>query len=496
VRRTAAAALVLLGALLGALTLATAPAGAQDAIEACPEDLETIEATDSVVHIAKVAGLIDPVMQSYVLDELQRAEEDDALALVIWLNSNGSILDEEDYTELATRLDSSSVPIVIWVGQSGASATGGAAELIGVADMVGVSAGSTIGETGPARLPASFGPAFGDATERLETATIGADEAIQLGISEGPTSDVSTIGTFLTLIPGYEVVQCQDLSLVPAADGSTSDGNTSDGSTSDGSTSDGSTSDGSTSDGSTSDGSVAPTDAAAGTPGLRTISTTRNELSGLPLISQLFHTVASPEVAYLLFALGLGLLLFELYTAGIGVAGVVGAGLLALGCYGLAVLPTRWWGIGLLILSILLIAVDVQTNVPRYYTAAGLGAFVLGTFTLYQAGPDGVSMSWVTIIAGIIGAFLYAYTGMPSMVRTRFSTPTIGRQWMIGEMGEAVTDVSPEGTVKIRDVSWRAITNRATPVTAGEPVRVVGLDRLVLEIEPEEGGAKDYRERG
>ncbi|MGI9613372.1 MAG: NfeD family protein [Acidimicrobiales bacterium] len=467
VRSAVGAVLVLLAAVAASLTVAVAPAAGQDAIEACPDDLETIEATDSVVHVAKVAGLIDPVMKSYLLDELARAEDDDALALVIWLNSNGSVLDAEDYVDLATQLEASSLPIVVWVGQSGASATGGAAELIGVADLVGVSAGSTIGETGPARLPDSFGPAFGDATERLETATIGADEAIQLGISEGPVNDVSTIGTFLTLIPGYEVVQCQDLSLVPA-EGDSADG---------------------------TDGGVDGADQAAVTPGLRTISTTRNELSGLPLISQLFHTVASPEVAYLLFALGLGLLLFELYTAGIGVAGVVGAGLLTLGCYGLAVLPTRWWGIGLLLLSILLLAIDVQTNVPRYYTAAGLAAFVIGTFTLYPGGPDGVSMSWVTIIAGLIGAFLYAYAGMPSMVRTRFSTPTIGRRWMIGEMGEAITDVSPEGTVKIRDVSWRAMTNRATPVKAGDSVRVVGLERLVLEIEPEEGGAKDYRER-
>ena len=108
----------------------------------------------------------------------------------------------------------------------------------------------------------------------------------------------------------------------------------------------------------------------------------------------------------------------------------------------------------------------------------------------------GVRMSWVTVGAGLIGAALYAWGGMPSMVRTRFSTPTIGRKWMIGEIGEAITDVSPEGTVKVRDVSWRAITNRATPVKAGDPIRVVGLDRLVLEIEPEEGGAKDYRQRG
>ena len=141
-------------------------------------------------------------------------------------------------------------------------------------------------------------------------------------------------------------------------------------------------------------------------------------------------------------------------------------------------------------------AVDVQTNVPRFYTAVGAwGVRRLGRSPSTREVPTACRCRGSRLIAGLVGAFLYAYTGMPSMVRTRFSTPTIGRRWMIGEMGEAMTDVSPEGTVRVRDVSWRAITNRATPVKAGESVRVVGLDRLVLEIEPEEGGAKDYRQR-
>jgi membrane-bound serine protease (ClpP class) len=148
-------------------------------------------------------------------------------------------------------------------------------------------------------------------------------------------------------------------------------------------------------------------------------------------------------------------------------------------------------GLSLLVLSFLALAVDVQTGVPRLYTPVGLVLFALGTWQLY----DGVTMSWVTGLAGIIGAVLYAYAGMPSMVRTRFSTPTIGRRWMIGELGDAVTAVSPDGTVRIRDAVWRASTNRATPIAPGDRVRVVGLDRLVLEVEPEAGGARDYRDR-
>jgi membrane-bound serine protease (ClpP class) len=81
------------------------------------------------------------------------------------------------------------------------------------------------------------------------------------------------------------------------------------------------------------------------------------------------------------------------------------------------------------------------------------------------------------------------------MVRTRFSTPTIGREWMVGELGRAVGDVDPDGTVLIREALWRARVNRATPVPAGETVRVVALDGPVLEVEPEEGGARDYRDR-
>ncbi len=86
------------------------------------------------------------------------------------------------------------------------------------------------------------------------------------------------------------------------------------------------------------------------------------------------------------------------------------------------------------------------------------------------------------------------YSGMPAMVRTRFGTPTIGRDWMVGEEGTAVTDVDPDGTVRISGALWRARTNRATPIDEGDVVRVVEIDGLLLEVEPEQGGAMDYRE--
>jgi membrane-bound serine protease (ClpP class) len=213
--------------------------------------------------------------------------------------------------------------------------------------------------------------------------------------------------------------------------------------------------------------------------------------SSLPVHEQLFHTVSSPAVAYLLLLIGLSLIIFEFFTAGVGVAGLVGAGSFVLSCYGLANLPVRGWALGLLVLALFGFSVDVQTGVARLWSVIGVGALVIGSLFLY----DGFSLSWITLLVGIVGTSLAMVGGMPAMVRTRFSTPTIGREWMIGEAGEAVTAVSPEGVVRVRGALWRARTNRATPIGADDPVRVVEVDGLLLEVEPIEGGAVDYREK-
>jgi membrane-bound serine protease (ClpP class) len=217
--------------------------------------------------------------------------------------------------------------------------------------------------------------------------------------------------------------------------------------------------------------------------------TGQTRFSQLSLVDRLMHTVASPPVAYLCFVMGMALLLFELFTAGVGVAGVVGAGAFVLGCYGLAVLPTRPAAALLLVFAMVGYGIDVQTGVPRLWTGLATAAFVLGSVLLY----DGVSLSWITLLAGVIGMTVAMLAGMPAMVRTRFSTPTIGREWMLGEEGQARTAIDPDGVVVVRGAPWRARTNRATPLRAGDPLRVAAIEGLLLEVEPLVGAAKDHR---
>ena len=186
-----------------------------------------------------------------------------------------------------------------------------------------------------------------------------------------------------------------------------------------------------------------------GTPRRDTIATVR--FAKLGLVDQLFHTVASPAVTYLLLLIGLTLLIFEFFTAGVGVAGVVGAACLVLACTGLAVLPARGWAVGRARAG----DGGVRRRRPGRHPAlldrrrhrADRGRQPAAVRT----DLPGVTLrpSWITLLAGIGGTILAFVVGMPSMVRTRFATPTIGREWMIGELGDVVEDVDPDGVVSV-----------------------------------------------
>lgn len=210
----------------------------------------------------------------------------------------------------------------------------------------------------------------------------------------------------------------------------------------------------------------------------------------LGLLPRLLHSAASPSVAYLFLVVGLALVILELYTAGIGAAALTGAACVVLASYGLGVLPTRPFAVGLILLGMLGYAIDVQAGAPRAWTVIGTVALAGGSLFLYE---DGLAPSPLVLVIVVVGVGLLMVAGLPAMVRSRFSTPTVGRESMVGELGSALAAIDPEGTVEVRGAPWRARTNRATPIGAGEGVRVVGIDGLLLEVEPEAGGAKDYR---
>ena len=404
------------------------------------------------VDVFEVSGLIDDIMVEEIDQAIERATTGDAQALILQMNSRAAVVSRSEMARLAERIHTADVPIAIWVGPSGSRAYGLPAQLLAVADVTGMAPGTRIGRTGTPLTVPGVDIEFGQATEELRSGTLGFQEARRLGALKLTTSDegVPVLRNMVFALDGLDLGGGGLDTVIERLD---------------------------------DDGTV-----------VRDATTVR--FSKLDALPRLLHTVASPPVAYLLFTIGLALLIFEFFTAGVGVAGLVGAVSAVLGSYGLGALPVRGWAIALIIVAMLALAVDVQVGIPRFWTGVGLVLYAVGSWTLFQP-VDGASLrpSWITLVAGIGGTALAFIVGMPSMVRTRFATPTIGREWMVGQMGTAVGAIAPEGIVRVGDSQWRARTNRATPIDAGAPARVVSIDGITLEVEPEEGAARDYRER-
>ena len=405
------------------------------------------------VDVLQVSGLFDPIVINAIDEAIERSEADGAQALVLQINSRGAVVGREEIESLLERVADAPLPVAVWVGPSGARLYGTPAQLLAVADVSGMAPGSRVGYTGVPLSPNGVTVDFGAAEPALRNGSLGLTDARRLEVFRQRISDegIPTIVSMVNALDGYEEagVVLETTEEVVLDDGT-----------------------------------------------VRRDTTATVRFSKLGLIDQLFHTVASPAVTYLLLLIGMALLVFEFFTAGIGIAGVVGAACLVLACTGLVTLPARGWAVALLVAAMLAFAVDVQVGIPRTWTGIGIVLTAVGSFWLFEPLPGGtLRPSWITLLAGIGGVALAFVVGMPSMVRTRFATPTIGREWMVGELGEVIDSVDPDGVVSVRGARWRARTNRATPVLAGEQVRVIAIDGVTLEVEPLEGAARDHRER-
>jgi membrane-bound serine protease (ClpP class) len=454
--RTLAIVLLGLAAMLG--IAGSAAAGSATPDETAPSETSLTSASDdpapsvAAVDVLQVSGLFDEIIVAAVSDAIERAAEQGAQALVLQVNSRGAVVGDAAMTDLLQQIADAPVPIAVWVGPSGARLYGTPAQILAVADVTGMAPGARVGYTGaPLELDGAEID-FGIATDALHDGSVGLSDARSLQVFKQRISDegIATIANMIDALDGYE---------------------------------EGGTVLDTTTEITTDDGTVQRD----------TIAVVR--FFKLSLLHQLFHTVASPAVTYLLLLIGLALLVFEFFTAGVGVAGVVGAVSLILASSGLDALPARAWAVGLIVLAMVAFSIDVQVGLPRAWTGIGIVLTIVGSMFLFEPLPgSSLRPSWITLLAGIGGIMLTFIVGMPSMVRTRFATPTIGREWMVGETGSVVERVGPDGVVEVGTARWRARTNRATPVEPGELVRVVAIDGVTLEVEPLEGAARDYRE--
>ena len=200
------------------------------------------------------------------------------------------------------------------------------------------------------------------------------------------------------------------------------------------------------------------------------------------LREKILITISNPNVAYILFLIGLVGLYFEFAHPGVILPGVVGGISLILAFFALQTLPVNYAGVLLILFAVVLFVAELLVASHGILTVGGIISFVLGSIMLFESPDPALRVAWDVLILAVVVTSLFFAGIITLALRAQMRKTQTGQQGMIGAEAEAVTDVTESGgKVDLKGEYWNARSRR--PLEKGSRVRVVRIEGLVLEVE-------------
>lgn len=200
------------------------------------------------------------------------------------------------------------------------------------------------------------------------------------------------------------------------------------------------------------------------------------------LRQRIISAIADPNIALVLLVIGALLIYVEFTSPGMIAPGVFGAILALLGLSALSVLPINWLGVALLVLSLTLFVLEAKFASHGVLAVGGAISMVLGAVLLVNSPIPEMRVHLATAVALAVPFTLITVLLLSLVLRARRAKVETGGEGMVGETGSAITALAPEGKVFVHGEYWDAVALR--PVEAGARVKVVGIDKLRLTVEP------------
>lgn len=193
----------------------------------------------------------------------------------------------------------------------------------------------------------------------------------------------------------------------------------------------------------------------------------------------LVGTLVDPNLAFLLFIIGLGGILFEVLHPGLSVPGVVGLFSLVFAAVMFELLPVTVAGLVLLVAGVAFLLVEAHHPGVHLPGIAGLISLVLGGLLLYDAGAlVRVSRPFLALVVGLDAIFMTVFVRAAWRAR-RMPPPDTS---VVGAEGVVTSDLDPVGTVRVRSEQWTA-ESAAGKIEAGTKIHVVDHEGLRLRVE-------------
>jgi membrane-bound serine protease (ClpP class) len=398
------------------------------------------------VHLIQINGVIGPATAQYVERAVKIANNENAAALVIQLDTPGGLLDSTKV--IVQSILGSLVPVVVYVAPSGANATSAGTFITLAAHVAAMAPGTTIGAAHPVAV-GQQGEQKPDDTmkQKLEQfassyiATIAQKRSRNVEWARAAVEQSASITDARALELNVVDVVAENLEeLLKKIDGKTVDG--------------------------------------------VTLRTADADIKEVPMIARekFFHVLFRPEVAYILLSIATLGIIFELSNPGAILPGVVGGIALILSLYALAVLPVNVAGLLLIGFAILLFIADAMTPTHGILTVGGVISFLAGSFMLFERSEPLFQLSLAYIVPiTLLTAGFFAFV-VSAGIRAQFRPVKVGRESMIGEKAMAAGRIDERGGKVFYDGSYWNAVSRDGAIETGESVEIVNMDGLTLEV--------------
>jgi len=407
--------------------------------------------------VVEIEGVIDPTMFEYITGRLAAAQRDGAHVVIMRMDTPGGL--DVSMRDIIKDMLASEVPVVVWIAPQGARAASAGTFISYAAHRAYMAQATEIGAASPVNLGGDVSPtlerkAANDAAafirelalERdrnpewaesavIDAASIGATEAAEIGVVDGIASSLR------------DLLQELDGEVVETASGTRT---------------------------------LETWDETLANGGGPSVTIRFQEMN---VLQRLLHAITDPNIAFYLVLFGMFGIIFELYNPGIGLAGIMGGVALLLGFYALSVLPTNWAGVLLIVLAVAFLLVDLHTAGLGVWTAGGVAALIAGGLLLFSGAVDTLRVGIAALVGAVAVTLLFFISVMTAALLVRLRRPVMCDEGMMGLIGEARTDIAPEGTVFAKGTLWRARTME-TGIAAGSKVKVMASEGLVLLVEP------------
>ena len=398
--------------------------------------------------VARMAGIIGPPSARFMVEAIARAEERRAECVILEMDTPGGL--DESMRQIVKKIMTSRVPVVVYVAPSGSRAASAGVFITMAAHVAAMAPGTNIG----AAHPVSIGlGAKVDSVMAGKAVNDAAAYARSIAGRRGRNADWAEDAVRESVsISETEALRLRVIDLIAPSLQALLD---------------------------SLDGRVVTIEEK--TFALNTKGAAIIEMK-MSWSDRLLAVIANPNIAYVLFMLGLLGLYFELSTPGAVLPGVVGAICLILAFFAFQVLSVSYTGVLLIILAIVLFIAEAKTATNGVLTAGGLVAMIIGSIMLFNDPDPALHASLQVIVPVVLVTGAFFIVGVYLSIRSLRKKPTTGGEALVGQEGDARTPVDGKGgRVFVAGAHWNAFSDGQ--IAEGKRVRVVEVKGMSLKVE-------------